>query len=188
MALTDADRLQIVAMALMRHSVFTSGGAPAESLIKYDEKLTPLDSVNITTSYKIYGADLTGGESYIASSEYSSTYAASKAFDGRTSTYWRPSGITTAEYIGVDFGSSKTIGMITLQSANGYCVADFLFQGSNDGSSWSTLYSGTAANNANVQFFEIDNTDAYRYYRVKNNGTPYGSYIRLCEIQMVEEI
>ena len=187
MALTDADRLQIVAMALMRHSVVGGGSAPAEALINYFKKYIPRDNLEISNSHKVYGADITGGEPYIESSEYSATYTASKAFDDNDSTYWRPSGITTDEYVGVDFGSSQTIGLITFKSRAGYCVADFLFQGSNDGSSWSTLYSGTAANVSDVQYFAIGNTTAYRHYRLKNNGTPYGTAIRLYEIQMMEE-
>ena len=188
MALTDADRLQIVAMALMRHSVVGGGGAPAEALIKYFKKYTPRDYIEITEIHNLYGPDETAGQSYIESSEYSATYTASKAFDDNDSTYWRPSGITTDEYVGVDFGSGRTIGLITFKSGAGYCVAAFLFQGSNDGSSWSTLYSGTASNVADVQYFKIENTTAYRYYRIKNNGTPYGSNIRIYEIQMLEEI
>lgn len=50
MALTDADRLQIVAMALMKHSVFTTGGGTPS---------TGLETFNMFNLIQIEDATLT---------------------------------------------------------------------------------------------------------------------------------
>ena len=188
MALTDADRLQIVAMALMRHSVVGGGGAPAEALIKYFKKYTPADNLSMSHNHKFLSTDVTAGHTYFAYSELSSKYSADKAFDNNNSTYWRPVGITTDEYVGVDFGAGKTILWVTLYSSSSYRIRYFMVQGSNNASDWYGLYSGTALNSSAKQFFVLNNSTAYRYYRIKNNGAPYSTRIQINEIEMLEEV
>lgn len=189
MALTDADRLQIVAMALMRHSVIATGGGGAD-LIKYDKVLSPIESTVTSFSGAAYGPGLTPGKSYFASSQYSSTYSAARAFDDDDATYWRSASASTDEYIGVDFGSgnSKTIELLTIKNYSSYGMANFKLQGSNNGTDYTDIYTGTTQNNQGTQPIAISNNTAYRYYRVKNDGTPYGAHIRIHEIEMMEEV
>lgn len=120
-----------------------------------------------------------------ASSEAASSMAAWYAFDNtKNATFWASTGNTNAQ-IGYDFGSAKKIkalGIInsSYQTAGAtpwytQGVKDFIFQASNDNSTWVDLLENTAAEATSLtqdfEKFVIENPNSYRYYRVfcKNN-------------------
>jgi len=99
------------------------------------------------------------------------TQGAAKAFDWTSGSKWLSSAVSWLQY---DFGSgvTQTIKRYTITSANDVPARDpkdWQFQGSNDGSAWTTL--DTRSNQSfaarfKVNTYNIGNTTAYRYYRL----------------------
>jgi hypothetical protein len=103
-----------------------------------------------------------------ASSEYSATYAAWKAFDGDSATAWSQSaGDSAGQWLRL-YSPTATICVtaITIKNLSGYGVHDFKVQGSNDASAWTDIYTGHAADNEDVQSFSFSNTVYYYYNRI----------------------
>jgi fibronectin type 3 domain-containing protein/regulation of enolase protein 1 (concanavalin A-like superfamily) len=101
------------------------------------------------------------------------------AFDQNFGTQWFYSG--TTGWLKYDFGanSAQVVKSYTIVSAVDFPTRDpkdWLFEGSNDGSTWTTLdtqTSQTFAFRTTVSTFPLTNTTAYRYYRLNitaNNG------------------
>lgn len=189
MALTNADRLRAVMLALMRHSVFGEA-APSENLIDYFKKYTPQDSVTYTFSGQTYNPDAiptmtsetTPSGTVTYSSQYSTTYAAWKAFDDSASTYWRTASPT--EWIAYEFSSAKTIRAYTVYpTSTSYSPTAWTFEGWN-GSSWVVLDTRSVAAFQTKTFFECANSTSYTKYRLNiSAGT---STMRLYEVEMME--
>ncbi|WP_282940003.1 discoidin domain-containing protein [Paenibacillus sp. RC67] len=79
-----------------------------------------------------------------ASTEWSATYAAGKAFDGTTSTRWASaSGTNAGQWLRVDLGSSQTYSKVVIQETNFANITSFKLQSSNDGSTFTDITSGT---------------------------------------------
>jgi len=117
-----------------------------------------------------------------ASSEYSASYAAYKVFDGSTSGgghYWVTATGSTGT-IGIDFGAGNTY---TLYSYALACAETarmpkaWTLEGSNDGSTWTTIateFYQAYWSVAEKRYYQTDvQTTAYRYFRLNvsaNNG------------------
>lgn len=94
------------------------------------------------------GSNVVSGGTALASSEMGSGLAASKAFDGSTSTYWASTNpVATLQY---DYGAgnAKTIVEVALRCAPGgespvTAPKDFTIQYSDDGAAWTTVYTAT---------------------------------------------
>lgn len=107
----------------------------------------------------------------IRSSQYdSSTYPAWKAFDKNNSTNWAA---TTAanEYIGYHFTEPILVlkASIRVNYDNSKTrIKNYHIDGSNDGTNWTTLYTGVIQNTsaAHTETVDITNDTAYEYYRV----------------------
>lgn len=99
--------------------------------------------------FQIYGSVGTGcgtddaalNKLATASSTENGGTPASAAFDGNTGTRWS-SAFSDPQWIQVDLGSAQPICQVVLTWENAYAKA-FLIQTSNDGTTWSTLYSTT---------------------------------------------
>lgn len=90
-----------------------------------------------------------------------------------------------------DFGASKSwkISKVRLYVVNYAGLADFDVLGSDNGSNWTTLYSGARVNNYNSwQEFTFTNKKAYRYCSIYCKSSYDGYYMRLAEIEMMEGI
>jgi hypothetical protein len=111
------------------------------------------------------------------------------AFDQNPSTQWF--NLTTTGWLQYDFGANaaQTIKRYTVVSANDFPTRDpkdWQFQGSNDGSTWTTL--DTQSNQAfderfQLKAYPVANPAAYRYYRLNvtaNNGD--GSFLHAGEL------
>lgn len=91
-------------------------------------------------------------------------------------------GMGVSDWIKFDFGSgnSETCNKIYLKNMEMFGVKGWTLAGSNNDSSWTTLGTGTAADNETLQGFTISNTTAYRYYRLTADtsyGEGMGTYI-----------
>ena len=126
----------------------------------------PTMTTNTTPSGEAFGTSILA-----ASSDYY------KAFDGDDSTSWH-SGAINGTYpipcdIGYNFGKAvlvKTINYIprvyTGVSPNVPYVKSYQIQGSNDKSTWTTLYTKTNDTSVTAQTIELDNNVSYRYYQM----------------------
>lgn len=111
-----------------------------------------------------------------------------RAFDADPKTYWFPT-TNQSGYLQYDFGSAVVIvgyviyrakeGTSTDYSATDYAPGSWEFQGSNDGTNWTTLDAQTGFvlyEGGRTPYLAINNTTAYRYYRIDitectRNGT-----------------
>ena len=102
-----------------------------------------------------------------ASSELSSSYDASKVFDGDVFTYWSAAAEAVApHWLKFDCGSKVCVSAFTLRNYLNSGIGSFIFSGSLDDVSWTPLLTAVAANDATVQRFTFANTAAYRYYKL----------------------
>ena len=101
-----------------------------------------------------------------------------KAFDGDSSTFCHPVNLTSdAGYIGYKFPYKVIVEKIAITpryigGQSGF-VKGFVFAGSNDGVTYTDLYSGTHANDGNKEIYTVPNTTAYQYFIVRRNGASY---------------
>jgi hypothetical protein len=139
------------------NSAGTSGSSPADSATPFH----PM--VNVAT----------GG----IATESGNTSGAMRAFDQNTGSGWFYKG--TTGWLQYDHGHTERVQRYTISSASGLVPRDpkdWQFQGSNDGSTWTTL--DTQSNQAfarrlELKTYAIANPSFYRYYRLNvtaNNG------------------
>jgi hypothetical protein len=139
------------------NSAGTSGNSPEDSA-------TPVSPmVNVA-----FGGTAT------ASANGNGVEGAAQAFDGNTGTKWFNSYAAPIGWVQYDFGTglTQTIKRYAVASANdvpGRDPKDWQFQGSNDGSIWTTLdtQSGqTFATRYQMNTYTVSSPAAYRYYRL----------------------
>lgn len=113
-----------------------------------------------------------------------------KVFDRNTSTYWQTAASVTSASITYQFSSTRIVKRYMWKaSTTATAPRDFTFQGSNDGSSWTTLDTQTSINVGTNGIFTsslLPNTTPYLYYRLSittNNGA---SAIVVTEFEMTE--
>ena len=125
-----------------------------------------------------------------ASSENTTAQQAWKAFNNTTGDLWIASSAGTG-WLKYDFGSgvTKTPVAITIQASSSPtgAPASGTIQGSNDGSTWTTLktLSGLSWSANEIKTFTFSNTTAYRYfffYIVPASGGPSIQEIELLEL------
>lgn len=90
-----------------------------------------------------------------------------KAFDANNSTEWW-SDTASNEWVQYQFTSAKVINKVTVlpkEDAGGPRVKNFKVQASNDGVTFTDLYTGICANTLTAQTFTFTNNTAYTYYR-----------------------
>jgi fibronectin type 3 domain-containing protein len=115
------------------------------------------------------------------------------AFDGLTSTKWYYGTVGGTGWLQYKFSSATAVTEYRITSANDVPQRDpaaWTFQGSNDGSVWTTLDTRTAqtfAARSQTNTYTIPNTTAYAYYRLNvtanAGGSAYG--IQLSELTLI---
>ena len=114
---------------------------------------------------------LSQGQPATASSTQSGSYPASAAVDGNTGTRWS-SAFSDPQWLQVDLGATASITQVVLQWEAAYATA-FQIQTSNDGTTWTTIYS-TTTGTGGTQTLNV--TGSGRYIRMYGTAraTQYG--------------
>jgi len=115
----------------------------------------------------------TGGTA-TADSASDAAHLAAYGIDGVLTNQWNSTNTAFPHWLKCDWGAgvARIVDQILLTknnvSSNGSLIKDFVFAGSNNDSTWTTLYSGTAANGIDgaQEAFTFVNTTAYRYYKI----------------------
>lgn len=142
----------------------------------------PIGEIPIGTTYE----NATQQGEGIAHSTFSSAYPISAAFDGiLTNNGWSAVG-TIGRWIGIDFGENPK--MISKFRAFSYQqrFKGFVFEASNDNSTWEVLQIGQLNNLREWDEFEFENNTEYRYYRLRCTSVYTGSNVSLTELEMHE--
>lgn len=129
----------------------------------------------------------TSGITVSAMNEYSTSTAASYAIDGDTSTYWRST--TAVTWFQIKLLSAKVVTRLRLYLGS-YYIKTFTFSGSNDGITWTQIggeYTAASSTTAQWYTFEIENQDAYLYYRI-DTLTAYSSRVYIYELELYETV
>jgi hypothetical protein len=132
-----------------------------------------------TTTPPPAGTLLSQGHPATASSVQSAAYPASNAVDGSTATRWS-SAFSDPQWLQVDLGAAHTISKVVLNWEAAYATA-FQVQTSNDGTTWTTIYSATAATGG-VQTLQV--TGSGRYVRMYGTARATGYGYSLWEFQV----
>jgi hypothetical protein len=117
---------------------------------------------------------LSQGKTAKASSTESSSYPASAAFDGNTtSTRWASKEGSDPQWLQVDLGATATVTHVKLTWEAAYGKS-YTIQTSADGSAWNTVYTTTTGNGGTDDLTGLSGTG--RYVRVNGTarGTSYG--------------
>jgi hypothetical protein len=117
------------------------------------------------------GTDIAQGKPTTASSLENSTFPASNATDGNTGTRWS-SAFSDPQWLQVDLGQTYNVSNVTLNWEAAYAKA-FQIQTSNDGSTWTTIYS-TTTGTGGVASIPVTGTGRYIRMYGTQRGTPYG--------------
>lgn len=138
--------------------------APTGFLAWTDNGIENVPSVPVMTAN-----NLPSGHVASASSEYDATFAAWKAFDGTTAAWNTTIPQTGPWWVQRQLPSAITIAAFRVRFGVGN-ANEFLFQGSNDGSTWTTLHSQGATVVDAARFFEVvidpANRAPFSYYRL----------------------
>ena len=106
-----------------------------------------------------------------ASSVQSTSFPAADATDGSTSTRWS-SAFSDPQWLEVDLGQTMTVCQVTLDWEAAYATA-FQIQTSNDGSTWTTIYSTTTGTGGD-QTLSVSGTGRYIRMYGTARATQYG--------------
>ncbi|EWM17512.1 endo-1,3-beta-glucanase [Kutzneria sp. 744] len=110
------------------------------------------------------GSLLSQGKTATSSSSENASFTAANAVDGNTGTRWS-SAFSDPQWLQVDLGATHAISRVDLSWEAAYAKA-FQIQTSNDGSTWSNIYSTTTGTGGNQS---LPVSGSGRYVRV--NGT-----------------
>lgn len=154
-------------------------------LLQSENKTYSLEHINLVHETKMTSNTAPTPRVASASSVYTTTYSAWKAFNGTVTdandAWVTPTGVITG-WIQIDYGESfqKNVNILTLTSRNSTIVEanpkDFDILGSNDGITFDTLAKFRNQTNwaqVETRTFKFRNDNSYRYYRIQilnNNG------------------
>lgn len=123
-------------------------------------------------------------------SSYTSSFPSWHIFDDNDTSEWIPnldsSATSGTAYVGYDLGTSKVAKYYRVYNHDGNYY-DFKVQASNDNSTWVDLTSYISVSRDTEYYNSLNNTTAYRYYRLYLNKTGSGEYVRPAEFQVYGE-
>jgi len=117
------------------------------------------------------GTLLSQGHPAAASSVQGAGYPAANAVDGNTATRWS-SAFSDPQWLQVDLGATHTISQVVLNWEAAYGKA-FQIQTSNDGTTWTTIYS-TTTGTGGIQTLPVTGTGRYVRMFGTQRATGYG--------------
>ena len=144
---------------------------------------TPImTSYNTPSGTVIHSGDQTNLNAWLAFDQ--------STFNGANAGFWRSSTINSA-WLGYQFSTGRTIVSYSFYTGPGTTrlPRDWTFQASNDGTTWTTLHTVTAATLSNVTWYRYSftNTVSYTYYRMNITAVSVaGNSIEIIELQMTE--
>ena len=118
------------------------------------------------------------------SSDRGAPYAVANSWDGDLTTRWATPDSITAGWWQADLGAPAVLTRLQFVLLSNETVRDFVLEGSNDGSTWTGLLTAVGANAQRWQSFEVDNSTAYRYYRLSVSDVWAGVVVSLSEVQL----
>lgn len=105
--------------------------------------------------------------------------------DGNLATTWCPTNTALPHWLKYQLGTAKTIGKLSIWpegDVNGTQIKNFNIEGSNDNSTWTTIYTNITANtqtSAQRQDFELTtSTSAFTYYKLNITSSWNSAYNR----------
>ena len=127
-----------------------------------------------------------------ASSKYSSSHDAYKAFNGDLSDYgWMAAnGSSTNQWLQYKFSRKVVVRSfkVTNHTETTKCAKNITLQGSNDGSQFKDLGSFTNSNTSNgTTYYNVDNSTAYTHYRLFIHNGHSNETVRIAELQFYAE-
>ena len=143
-----------------------------EKLLQYYIDNGYLPDINAIALIPIMTSNTTPSGVASASSEYSTSYQAWRAFNGNISSSedrWASVANDSNCYLQYKFDSAVKANAIELMSFAGHVDYNFTLQASNDESGWVNLYSGVLPSTGKVRY-NFTNANYYSYYRCKLSG------------------
>jgi hypothetical protein len=122
---------------------------------------------------------LSQGHPATASSVQNAGYPASNAVDGSLTTRWS-SAFSDPQWLQADLGATHTISQVTIDWETAYATA-FQLQTSNDGTTWTTIYS-TTTGTGGTQTIPV--TGSGRYIRLYGTARATGYGYSIWEYQV----
>jgi hypothetical protein len=117
------------------------------------------------------GTLLSQGHPATASSTENASLGAANAVDGNTGTRWS-SGFSDPQWLRVDLGATHSVKRVVLNWEAAYGKA-FQIQTSNDGNTWTTIYS-TTTGTGGVQDLTVNGSGRYVRMNGTQRATQYG--------------
>lgn len=114
---------------------------------------------------------LSQGKPATSSSSENASTPASAAVDGNTRTRWS-STFSDPQWLSIDLGATATISQVALRWEAAHARA-FQIQTSDNGTTWTTIYS-TTAGNGGVQTLDVNGSGRYVRFHGTQRGTAYG--------------
>jgi Cu/Ag efflux protein CusF len=133
-------------------------------------------------------SNASGGYTASASSQYSTSYYAYKAFDNSTGTRWATLSLGTYDpfWVKIELPSAKRVWKASLVPYANYYPTSFRIEGSNDDSTWDVLGQGGFVSGALITFeMPLITHKSYLYYRLYGRHK-YGSYGAVVSMQLYE--
>jgi hypothetical protein len=114
---------------------------------------------------------LSQGQPATASSVENASFPPSAAVDGNAGTRWS-SAFSDPQWLQVDLGATRAVSQVVLNWEAAYARA-FQIQTSNDGTSWTTIYS-TTTGTGGAQNLAVNGSGRYVRMYGTQRATPYG--------------
>lgn len=149
--------------------------------IKFTLPINPLTLTNVAVADSSYSVP-TGTVTY--SNQYSTTYAASKAFDNNTSTYW-DTRATLPQWNMIELAEARQIAGFRMYSGASYRPNSVDLYGSNDGTNFDLISQTTNANATGWKEYTFDATIPYKYYKWVVNSTHTAGRVYIYELQLL---
>jgi len=141
----------------------------------------------VSNAAPVYGSNVcTGGT---ASAQGTTSGSPAAIFNGSTSPEWYWVSHSYPQWFQYDLGSgvTKVVQKIRLSSGNGNSyLRNWILKGSNNGSDFTNITSGTYTGDDGWQDFTFSNTTAYRYYRVSIETCTSADQCWMRECEMME--
>lgn len=161
-------------------AIFASGGA--KTAFKNSTALTAAAIPSMTSNTAPSGTAA-------ASTAYTSSYAAWKALDKSTSTSWVTTADAGNQWLSYDFTAPRFVHTAMISTQNIVFetparVKDFRIEYSDNNTSWTTAATGTKADAATAEDFDVIHAGAHRYWRLFAINNRGGARIEVTEFNL----